>query len=63
MKKIFLALFLAVFTLSTYSCRETAEEDPETVIDEVGTEVEDAGEELEETADEVGEDIEDAGDM
>ena len=53
MKKVFLALFLAAFTLSVYSCRETTEEDSESI--------EDAGQELEESAEEAGEDIEEAG--
>lgn len=39
MKKLFLLMFAATLTLTTYSCRET-EEETEAEIEEVGTDVE-----------------------
>lgn len=55
MKKLFLGLLLATFTLSVYSCRETTE--TETTIEEVDADLEEAGEEIEESVEEVGEEI------
>lgn len=60
MKKLFLALLLAVFTLSTYSCRETTES--ETVI-EGNDDFEEAGEELESEMEEIGNEIDEEVDV
>ena len=57
MKKLSLAILAAVFTLSIYSCRETAE-DTETSVEEVESDFERTGEEIESTGEEVGEEIE-----
>lgn len=56
MKKLFLSLLLATFTLSFYSCRETTE--TETNIEEVDADLEEVGEEIEAEVEEVGEEIE-----
>lgn len=47
MKKLFLGLLVASFTLSIYSCRETTEENIENDMEEVETEFEETGEEIE----------------
>lgn len=60
MKKLFLALLLAVFTLSTYSCRETT--DSETVIEDADSDFDQAGEEIEDGFEEVGDEMDEAGD-
>lgn len=57
MKKLSLAILAAVFTLSVYSCRETAEE-TETSVEEVESDLERTGEEIERTGEEAGEEIE-----
>ena len=60
MKKLFLVLFVATLTLTTYSCRETTEENTE--IEEVGddleSDMEEAGDEIEQTGEEVEQEIE-----
>ena len=60
MKKLFLLLFAAVLTLSTYSCRETEETEAE--IEEVGNDVEsdleETGEEFEQTGEEFENEVE-----
>ncbi len=62
MKKLFLGLALAAFTLSIYSCRETTEENTDTTIEEVEADVEsdfeEAEAEIEETTEEVEAEIE-----
>lgn len=52
MKKLFLSLFVAAFTLSIYSCRETTEEKTEEAVEAVGEDMEAAGEEIEQTGEE-----------
>lgn len=47
MKKLFLSLLVAVFTLSIYSCRETTEDKTEEAVEAVGEDIEQAGEEAE----------------
>ncbi|NJX17498.1 hypothetical protein HC176_18670, partial [Tamlana crocina] len=47
MKKLFLGLLLAAFTLTSYSCRETTEENVENDIEEVDTDLEETGEDIE----------------
>ena len=47
MKKLFLSVLVAAFTLSIYSCRETTEENVETEIEEVESDFEETGEEIE----------------
>lgn len=42
MKKIFLSILLAAFTLSIYSCRETTEDRTETTIEEADADRNDA---------------------
>ena len=56
MKKLFLGLLLTAFTLSTYSCRETAEEEG------IESEVQEVESDLEETGEEVGDEFEETGD-
>ena len=46
MKKLFLGLLVAAFTLTTYSCRET-EENTEAEFEEVESDFEEAGDEIE----------------
>lgn len=62
MKKLFLVLFAAALTLTTYSCRETTEENTEAEIEEVGNDVEsdleEAGEDIEQSAEEVEQEVE-----
>lgn len=57
MKKLFLGLLVASFTLSIYSCRETTQENMETDIERTGEDVEsgleEAGDEIEQTGEEV----------
>ena len=62
MKKLFLGLLVAAFTLTTYSCRETTEENVEAEFEEVETGEEDAGEEIEAGLEETGEEIDQAAD-
>lgn len=57
MKKLFLGLLVAAFTLSTYSCRETTEENVENEMEEVGNDLEETGEELESDLEQTGENI------
>ncbi len=57
MKKLFLGLLVAAFTLSTYSCRETTEENIETDMEEVETDLEETGEEMEADLEEAGNEI------
>lgn len=47
MKKLFLSLLVATFTLSIYSCRETTEDKTEEAVEAVGEDVEATGEEVE----------------
>ncbi len=61
MKKLFLGLFVAAFTLSTYSCRETTEENVENDMEEVGNDLDNAGEEVEADLEETGDELEQAG--
>ena len=56
MKKLFLGLLLTAFTLSTYSCRETPEDE------EIESEIEEVESDLEETEEEVGNEFEETGD-
>ena len=62
MKKLFLVLFAAALTLTTYSCRETTEENTEAEIEEVGNDVEsdleEAGNDIEQSAEEVEQEVE-----
>lgn len=58
MKKLFLGLLVAAFTLSIYSCRETSEENVENNVEEVETDLEEAGEEAESGLEEAGNEIE-----
>lgn len=55
MKKLFLGLLVASFTLSIYSCRET------TNTEEVETDIERTGDDIESGLEEAGDDIEQAG--
>lgn len=56
MKKLFLGLALAAFTLSMYSCRETT--NTETTIEEVEADVENEFEEAEAEFEEAAQDVE-----
>lgn len=56
MKKLFLGLALAAFTLSIYSCRETTE--TETTIEEVEADVENEFEEAEAEIQDATEEVE-----
>lgn len=62
MKKLFLVLFAAALTLTTYSCRETTEENTEAEIEEVGNDIEsdleETGDEIEQTSEEVEMEVE-----
>jgi len=58
MKKLFLGLTLAAFTLSIYSCRETTEENTETTIEEVEADVENTYDEAEAEVEEAAEEVE-----
>ncbi len=62
MKKLFLGLFVAAFTLSIYSCRETTENNMENDLEEVGEDMEsgleEAGDELEEAGENIEEEFE-----
>ena len=60
MKKLFLGLLVAAFTLSIYSCRETTE-NTETNIEEVETDLERTGEDIEDGLEDAGNEIEQAG--
>ncbi|HET7361308.1 MAG TPA: hypothetical protein VFI78_05175 [Salinimicrobium sp.] len=62
MKKLFLGVLIAVFTLSIYSCRETTTEvNVEEPIEEVGNDIEEAadevGDEIDQAAEEVDEEV------
>jgi predicted small secreted protein len=61
MKKLFLGLLVAAFTLTTYSCRETTEENMENDIEEVGNDLEETGEDMESDLEEAGDEIEQTG--
>ena len=58
MKKLFLGLALAAFTLSIYSCRETTEENTDTTIEEVEADVESNLEEVETEVEDATEEVE-----
>ena len=58
MKKLFLGLFVAAFTLSIYSCRETTEENVENDLEQAGEDVESGLEETGEELEQAGEDVE-----
>ncbi len=58
MKKLFLGLLVASFTLSIYSCRETTEENIENDFEEVGNDLEETGEDIESGLEETGNEIE-----
>lgn len=58
MKKLFLSLLVAAFTLSIYSCRETTEDKTEDAVEAVGEDVEAAGEEVEAEMEEADTEIE-----
>ena len=63
MKKLFLGLLVAAFTLSIYSCRETTEENVENNLEEVETDLEETGEDIESGLEEAGDEIEQAGEQ
>lgn len=58
MKKLFLGLLVAAFTLTTYSCRETTEENVENNVEEVETDLEETGEDMESGLEEAGQEVE-----
>lgn len=64
MKKLFLGLFAAVFTLSIYSCRDTTTEAKDEPLEEVGNDIENAadevGDEIDQAADEASDEIDQA---
>lgn len=62
MKNIFLGLFVAAFTVSIYSCRQTTEENTETTIEEVETEIDNTYEETEYEVEEI-EEVEETDDI
>lgn len=63
LKTLSATLFIAMFILTTMSCREkTTSEKIEDGIEEVGDELEDAGDDLKEGAEDIKDEVEDAVD-
>lgn len=63
MKKLFLGLLVAAFTLSIYSCRETTEENVETNLEEVESDLEETGEDIESGLEDAGNEIEETAEQ
>ncbi|MDN3595184.1 hypothetical protein [Zunongwangia endophytica] len=61
MKKLILAVFVAVFAISLYSCRESTGEKTEEAVEAIGEDIEDnveeAGEKIERGAEKVKEEV------